>query len=141
MNDIIEQARVLGLCNEWYEKMKANPTLKNLCEMYFRGDDWAKEHDFPKLGDLRKYRDEIMQYGLYTDFSGRLENISQLAVFGDSNVELEYNNFEVAQIIIRHNSRAKIIARDYAILTVDVLDNAQVEVEELGNAKIRIYRK
>ena len=82
-----------------------------------------------------------MQYGLYTDFSGRLENISQLAVFGDSNVELEYNNFEVAQIIIRHNSRAKIIARDYAILSVDVLDNAQVEVEELDNARIRIYRK
>nr|DAY16239.1 MAG TPA: hypothetical protein [Caudoviricetes sp.] len=141
MNDIIEHAKAQGLCNEWYEQMKAKPTLKNLCEMYFKGDDWAKEHDFPKLKDLRKYRDEIMQYGLYTDFSGRLENINRLAVFGDSNVELEYNNFEVAQIIIRHNSRAKIIARDYAILTVDVLDNAQVEVEELDNAKIRIYRK
>ena len=70
MNDIIEHAKAQGLCNEWYEQMKAKPTLKNLCEMYFKGDDWAKEHDFPKLKDLRKYRDEIMQYGLYTDFSG-----------------------------------------------------------------------
>ena len=60
MNDIIEHAKAQGLCNEWYEQMKAKPTLKNLCEMYFRGDDWAKEHDFPKLKDLRKYRDEIM---------------------------------------------------------------------------------
>ena len=54
MNDIIEHAKAQGLCNEWYEQMKAKPTLKNLCEMYFKGDDWAKEHDFPKLKDMRK---------------------------------------------------------------------------------------
>lgn len=41
LQDIIQQAKKQGLCEEWYNEMKCYPTLETLCRMFFKGDDWA----------------------------------------------------------------------------------------------------
>lgn len=141
MNEVIERAKTLGLCDEWYEEMKNTPTIERFCDMYFRGDDWAKENDFPQLDLLQKYKDQTAKYGLKTDFEGKLENLERVAFFGNSKAEIEYTGFVVAKIIARHQTRLKITARNYAIVYVDVLDDAQVEINENDNAQVKIFRK
>lgn len=141
MKEIIQQARALDLCDEWYNNMLNNPSLENLCDMYFRGDDWSMEKDFPNLELLRKYNSQIQQYGLFTDHKGILENIPRLAIFGNSDVEIKYTDFAVGQVIVRHNSKVKITASGQAKIFVTILDNAKVEFEEKDSAIVKIYHR
>ena len=141
MNDIIEKAKALNICNEWHEKMLKHQDMKYFCEMYFKGDDWAMEHDFPTLPLLQKYKGQTEENGLYLDYKGTIKNKSHLAFFGTSEIVLEYDNFAVGLVNIRHDSKAKIIAKDHAIITINVLDNAQIEIEQDPMAKVFVYRK
>ena len=141
MKDIIQKAKELNICHEWQNKMLKHQDMKYFCEMYFKGDDWAMEHDFPTLPLLQKYKGQTEEHGLYLDYKGTIKNKPHLAFFGDSNIVLEYDNFQVALVNIRHQSKAKIIAKDYAIITINVLDNAQVEIEKDPTAKVFIYKK
>lgn len=141
MKDIIQQAKDLSICQEWHEKMQKNPTMEYFCDMYFKGDDWAMEKDYPTLELLEKYKGQTEEFGLYKDFEGELKNRERLALFGNSNATIEYDGFIVAKLNIRHNSKVKIIAREYAIVSVNVLDNAEVEVEKHDKARVLIYKK
>lgn len=141
MNDIIQGARKRGLCDKWYKEMQENTDMSVFCDMYFRGDDWAKEQDFPTLDLLRKYKKDTEPYGLYTDFKGELTNVERVAIFGNSDVVLNYDNFCVAQIIIRHNSNVKIKAKDYSILQITILDDAKIDIEEKDHSKIFLHKE
>ena len=57
--EIAIEAKKYGLCAEWYRKMLAVTTYKQLAEMYFDGDDWSMEKDFPSLSILRKHKEAI----------------------------------------------------------------------------------
>lgn len=140
MNDIINRARELNICDEWYGKMCENPQMRHFCVMYFRGDDWALENDFPTLDLLRKYKGETEEFGLYTDYKGIFINPNKLAFFGSSRVELEYNAFGVGYLNIRHDSKAKIKVKDNAILVINILDNAEVEIDAEGGARVSVYQ-
>lgn len=109
-----------------------------LANIYFRGDDWAMEHDFPSVKLLKKYAG-VADYGLITDASGKYVNKHRLAFFGNSDVELEYNGYGVGNIIVRHNSQAKIRVKDGAVLFVNLLDNATVQIECTEDAKFIVY--
>lgn len=139
MKDIINRAKELGICREWAEKMENNATLEHFCKLYFLGDDWARENDFPSLDLLRKYKGTEV-FNLYADCKDKFVNIQNLAFFGNSEVELEYNNFAVGYLNIRHDSKAKIKIKDNAILTINLMDNAQIDIEADKNATISVYQ-
>lgn len=90
---------------------------------------------------LHYFRGETEQYGLFLDALGKVETMSKMAFFGYSNVELNYGDFSVSSLILRGNSKAKITAKDNAIIFVTVLDNAEVIVEEQDHAKVKIFRR
>lgn len=140
MNDIVAKAKELGICQKWGEEMQSSPKMALYCKMYFDGEDWAMEQDFPTLELLQKYKGQTEEYGLYTDHQGAFENWDKIAFFGKSVVEIDYNCFQVGKVNIRHDSKAKIIAEDNAIVMINILDNAEVEVEAKDNAKIFVYR-
>lgn len=139
MKDVIIKADELGICKEWSEKMKNNASLGHFCKLYFLGDDWAMENDFPTLELLRKYKG-TEAFGLYTDNKSSFENVQNLAFFGNSEVDLEYNGFEVGYLNIRHDSKVKIKVKDNAILMINLLDNAEVEIDNLGMGKVSVYQ-
>ncbi|KUY28012.1 hypothetical protein ATB96_19445 [Elizabethkingia ursingii] len=117
----------------------AKATMKEYCEMFFKGSDWAMEKDFPSLGLLRKYK-TTSHYGLYTDAKVKKENAKQIAFFGESDAELEYNEYNVGDVYIRHKSNVKIIAKDNSIVYVTIADGATVEIEAKENAKVTVYQ-
>lgn len=139
LKQVYKQAVKNNLCMEWQGRMRADLSLKNLCKMYFSGDDWSMENDFPSLNILREFKGQSDKYGLYTDFSGKKTNEQDSAYFGISNILIGYNMYSVGKVIIRHQTKAKIIAKDHAIVIVNLLDNAELEIECYDKASVVVF--
>lgn len=141
--EIIKMAADNKICQPWYEEMKKDSSIQNLCRMYFDGDDWAMENDFPNLETLREFKGQTEFYSLFTDHKAVFKTVTvkklKRAFFGDSDVSLSYAGFTVAEVIIRHQSKATITVFDHAVLKITILDNAEVEVISNPNASVSIY--
>lgn len=138
MRDVIKLATEKGICKPWREDM-AKATMKDFCEMFFKGSDWAMEKDFPPLGLLRKYK-TTSHYGLFTDAKVKKENAKQIAFFGESNSELEYDEYNIGEVYIRHKSKVKIIAKGNSIVYVTIAEGATVEIEAEENTKVTVFQ-
>lgn len=133
------EAKKYGLCAEWYKTMLAVTTYKQLAEMYFDGDDWSMEKDFPSLSILRKHKGAILSYGLVVDSTEKFENNFRIAFFGNSESEISYSDYAVGNVIVRHQSNVKIKAKGNAKVFVNLIDEARVEIEATENAEVIIY--
>lgn len=129
----------IEICDEFYQNMMTFSNYGQLALMYFRGSDWSMQNDFPGLSLLRKHKGGLALCGMVTDSTETFGNKRYLAVFGDSNVALKYDAFSVGEIIIRHNSKATIVASGNAFLIINVLDGAQVEISCTDDAKVSVY--
>lgn len=136
--DVVKEIKNIGICRPWYLKMKKEPTLKNLCEMYFKGSDWALENNFPTRAFLSKYKGLYEEYGMYYN-----ENLSctksDMALF-DCNADLKLENREISQIIIRGNSKVTLLASGNSIAFVTILDESILNVQIEDDADVRVYR-
>ena len=137
--EIALDAKKNGLCAEWYRKMLSVTTYKQLAEMYFDGDDWSMEKDFPNLSILRKHKGAILPYGLVVDSTEKFENNFRIAFFGNSESEISYSDYAVGNVIVRHQSNVKIKASGNAKVFVNLIDEARVEIEATENAEVIIY--
>lgn len=107
--------------------------------MYFDGDDWSMENDFPSLPTLRQFKGKSEVYGLFTDFVGMPNNLTRAAFFGDSNVQMVYSGFSVSQLIIRHQTKATIKASENAIVIINLLDDSELQVDCIENARVEVF--
>jgi hypothetical protein len=137
--EIILKAKEKGLCKDYLSQFKSDNSLKNLCEKYFIGSDWAIEKDFPSLEILRKVKEQTKQYGLFTDHTDNIENVKKVAIFGNSKLDLYANDFSVNEIYIRHDSDVKINGNQYAYMIIIVLDNSKVSIQCLDQSKAVVY--
>lgn len=139
IKNIIERAKELGICREWAEKMDQNPSVEEFCNMFFKGSDWATEHDFPTPEMLRAFP-EAEWYGMYLDKTYSGKALEKMAFFGSSDVKVVAKNFDVAEIYLRHNSKLEIKAKDYAKIFVYQYDNSKVRVVTSDNAEVKIFK-
>ena len=137
--EIAQDAKKYGLCAEWYRKMLSVTTYKQLAEMYFDGDDWSMEKDFPSLSLLRKHKGAILLYGLVVDSTEKFENNFRIAFFGNSESEISYSDYAVGNVIVRHQSKVKIKASGSSKVFVNLIDEARVEIEATENAEVIVY--
>lgn len=129
----------IEICDEFYQNMMTFSNYRQLASMYFRGSDWSMENDFPNIEILKKHKGGLLPCGLVTDVSETYSNQRYLAVFGESNVTLKYDAFSVGDVIIRHNSKAVIEASGNTFLIINILDNAEVEINCSDDAKVAVY--
>lgn len=129
----------IEICDEYYHTMMSFSNYGQLAGMYFRGSDWSMENDFPRIELLRKHKGGLLSVGMVTDVSENYSNQRYLAVFGESKVTLKYNAFSVGDVIIRHNSKAVVEASGNTFLIINILDNADVEINCTDDAKVSVY--
>lgn len=140
LQDIYIKAKQIGLSRQCDERMSSDLSIKNLCSMYFDGDDWSMENDFPKIDVLKKFKGQSEVYGIFTDYTGMPNSIPRAAFFGYSNIQMIYNGFSVSQLVLRHNTKARITAAENAIVIVNLLDNAEVDITSLENARVEVFQ-
>ncbi|WP_284461638.1 hypothetical protein [Chryseobacterium sp.] len=140
LQEIYIQAKQVGLSWNCDERMTSDLSIKNLCEMYFDGDDWSMKNDFPKLEILRDFKGKSEVYGIFTDYVGMPNNLSKSAFFGNSDIRMIYNCYSVSQLVLRHQSKAKITVADNAILIINILDTVEVDIECIENARVEVFQ-
>lgn len=140
IDDVINQAKNLGVCNEWFQHMKQSPNIMTLCQMFFNGEDWALENNFPTPEILRCFP-EAKQHGLLVDVEYRGEAPQRIAFFGESVAELTAGGYNVSEIILRQNSKLKIKATGFAKVFITALDNSQIEAKAIDSARIVVLNK
>ena len=138
--EIARLAKSKKICKDWHKRILESQDVESLCAMYFEGDDWAMENNFPSTETLKEYKGQTEEYGLHLDSNENFKNKKDLAFFGDSDVSISYDGFSVSKVIVRHGSKAVIKASDNAIVFVNILDDAFVNIETIGNAKVSVYR-
>lgn len=138
---MIAEAKRQGVCEEWHREMLRKPSVERLCKMYFKGDDWAMEHDFPSAEMLRHFKGQTEAFGLFVDAQEDLPVRPYVALFGKSNVALRYGGYSVSHLIIRHESHAHVQAQGNAIVFVTLMDKATLSPTIEDQATIKIFDK
>ena len=139
--EIAIEAKKFGLCAEWYKRMLAVTNYQQLAEMYFDGDDWSMEKDFPSIELLRKHKGAILPYRMVVDsVLEKFKNCLRIAFFGNCDAEITYTDYSVGTVIVRHQSKVKISAFGSSKVFINILDDAEVEVEAIENSEVIIYQ-
>ncbi|AZA49750.1 hypothetical protein EG346_16875 [Chryseobacterium carnipullorum] len=137
--EIYRIAKQVGMSPDCKERMSSDLSIENLCQMYFDGDDWSMENDFPKVEVLRQFKGKSEVHGLFTDFVGMPNNLPKAAFFGKSNVQMIYNGFSVSQLVIRHETTATIKAAENAIVIINLLDDAELDIDCIETARVDVF--
>ena len=136
---IAKLAKEKGLCRPWFKEMLTIDKIETLCLLYFRGDDWSMEKDFPPLEILREYKDQTKEFNLITDSKENFINLQRAAFFGTSKSFILFSDFTVSNLIIRHDSEIEIIAKGNSILTITLLDNAKLKIKTEDRANVVVF--
>lgn len=132
-----------GLCQLWQNKLRDGVSVKRLVELYVRGIDFCIKNDYPTLDFIREnFKGKCELYGVYVDDQElELRNMPDVVLQGDCKGELTYDGYSVCRAFIRHNSDVTIKAYGNAHLTIDVFDNAILELSVAGtNARVLVNK-
>lgn len=138
-----------GLCRLYQAKLREGLTVKELADLYIEGIDFCISNDYPTLDFLREhYKGRCEEYGVYVDEpTGQLLNPKTVVANGGCKLIAEYTGFTVARVFARHTTEGAVNVTDFAHVTIDLFDNAnlvvavagsdaQVFVNVYGNAKV-----
>lgn len=138
--EIALQAKKYELCQPWFKEMMRVTQYQELARMYFKGDDWSMKNDFPSVALLRQHKGAIAPYGLLVDFVGECtDKAERIAFFGNSDASLEISDYSVCKITVRHNSILRLKVKGNAIVYVNALDFAKLDIEASASARVVVY--
>ncbi|MDR2286823.1 MAG: hypothetical protein LBE04_05040 [Prevotellaceae bacterium] len=134
-----EDAVSKGLCATWESKFKQEMSIETLARMYMKGIDFCISSDYPTLAFLRKEFKGICEpYGIFIDDKVMVTNIRKIVLNGDCRAFLEYDKYTVAQVFVRHTSKASINVSEHSIVTVDAFDDTELVVAVSGGADVSV---
>lgn len=139
----------VGLCSQYQGLLDRSDTVEKMVRLFIRGIDFCIKNDYPTLEFMRKnFKGKSEPYGGYVDdeITG-LRNAPDVVLNGECKAILEYDEYSVSRIYIRHSSQAAVNVSDHALVTIDVFDNshlvvavaggdAQVLVNKYGDAQV-----
>lgn len=139
----------VGLCSQYQGLLDRSDTVEKMVRLFIRGIDFCIKNDYPTLEFMRKnFKGKSEPYGGYVDdeITG-LRNAPDVVLNGECKAMLEYDEYSVSRIYIRHSSQAAVNVSDHAIVTIDAFDSshlvvavaggdAQVLVNKYGDAQV-----
>lgn len=137
--ELVEQLRKdgteKGLCRLWQMKLRGNLDTEALVKLYIKGIDFCICEDYPTLDFLRThFNGNSEPYGVYIDEDmPTLANKADLVLNGACRGMLEYGEYSVSRLYVRHTSEIAVNVSDHAILTIDVFDHAKLHLSVVGD--------
>lgn len=139
-----QQAISLGLCKQWTEAW-GNPDQQDLIDKYKSGLDFCIEHQYPSNEFIRENFDrELLHENLiYVDEQLCLDDApsGEYVLNGECTGTLHFRSWTAATVYVRHTSNVSIIAEDFAKVFVRVYDGAEVNVCDVGDAVVKVYKR
>lgn len=140
LNFIKQEALKSGAC----DRVRSIQTLEGIIKLFFSGPgrEFGKTKHFPSLDHLRQYRGVYNQIpGVYID-AGEVPSFDTLSlIVGDTDATLRCNNpTYLYKTIVMHGAKVKLIARNYAVVTVTNI-GGEVNVDSDDTCIISIEEK
>lgn len=133
----------VGLCSQYQGLLERSDTVEKMVKLFFRGIDFCIKNDYPTLEFMRKnFKGKSEPYGGYVDdeITG-LRNAPDVVLNGDCKAMLEYDEYSVSRLYVRHSSHAAVNVSDHAVLTIDAFDNSHLTVAVAGgNAQVIVNK-
>ena len=130
-----------GICNEWHDRLSGcdDDQIDKMLIMYRKGIDFCMKHDWPSLDVVReRFKGKMEHHGIHVDEECKIMNERFNVLLGHSDAAISFDQYNVGEIYIRHDSTAEIAISDHAFVRLDVYDNAKVKINATGKAKITI---
>ena len=132
-----------GLCSQYQGLIDRSQSIEALVRLFIRGIDFCIKHDYPTLEFMREnFKGKSEPYGGYVDdeITG-LRNAPDVVLNGNCKALLEYDEYSVSRLYVRHGSQAAINVSDHAMLTIDAFDNSHLVVAVAGgNAQVLVNK-
>ena len=136
-------AKRAGCCLDFRLRILRARSYAELLDIYVKGIRFCMHHDYPKVDYCRRnFRpQEYHTKGIFiNEYLG--DNVQQHKMsvcLGSCIGDLHYGEFLVRRIVCKHNAHFNITVDDYAILMVDILDNALVTINASDHARVVAY--
>ena len=137
-----EDARRLGLCDEWYGKWKDDTSLQGLIDKFKKGNDFCFSKRWPSLSFIKKHfpQDLLRQNGILVDdkysypvrnpSTRRIVYLRDYVLFGNSSSTVRYSfRQHTCNIWVRDTSRIKVDVKYGAFMMIHLFDNAVADVK------------
>ncbi len=133
-----------GLCTQYQGLLdRCGDSIENMVRLFIRGIDFCIKNDYPTLDFIREnFKGKSEPYGAYVDDNIRnLRNRPDVVLNGNCKALLEYDDYSVSRIYIRHGSQAAVNVSDHAVVTIDAFDNSRIVVAVAGsNAQVLVNK-
>lgn len=148
LNTILKRDAVaLGLCEQWTREWDHSYDDFEFCEKFKKGMDFCIRHDYPSLDFIRRYCDveAVSEFGVFVDSLGKMEGTvmpnDTYVCMGECEGTLTFPRWGCALVYVRHNSKVKIVAGEFAKISVRLYDNAEVELDGTDSTTFTVIDK
>ena len=126
----------LGMCEKFRNLWNENTTLDDLCQMFYSGQDFCIEHNYPSIEQILSLDEDVLvKHHIYASGKHKVSTTEKMIILGDADVELVVPDYrQIPDIYVRHNAHLTISLGKYAFAYVSVFDNGSVSVtsKEIG---------
>lgn len=136
-----EDARRLGLCDEWYGQWKDKTSQDKLCAMFKKGLDFCLKHKWPSKAFIKQnftqeflrnngiLVDDIRSFPERDNTTRRLIYIKEYVLLGKSNATIRYSfRPHICNVWATDDSIVKVYVKYGAFIMIHLFDNAKADV-------------
>lgn len=140
---LFNAAMVHGLCDNGQKMWDRSFTKDELCKLYLRNMDFIIENNYPSIQFMKAHFDGVcQQYGIYVNDkicdkdNNNAVNIRHLVANGNSSGTIIYDKYSVGIIYARHESNLTIIVKDNALVSIELYDDATLNITVEGGKAV-----
>lgn len=147
-----EDARKVGLCDEWYKEWDDDTTKAELIGKYKRGLDFCIKHRWPSMAFIKKHftQDFLRDNGILVDdtrsypvrdANRRLVYLKDFVLLGESNATIRYSfRPHMCNVWAMDTSKVKVDVKYGAFILIHLFDNATADVVTDLVSKVTVIR-
>ena len=141
-NELRNQARHLGLCDDWTNLWNKDWSNEKLIERMYRGLDFCLQHHWPANDFILKHfsQDFLRKSNIFVNDKYSVVNPKESLILGKSEITFRYNADSYGNIHIRDNSSVKLTARNRSFVIAHLYENAYIDAEQLDKAKVVLVK-
>lgn len=140
--ELKNQARHLGLCDEWTNLWNKDWSNEKMVERMYKGLDFCLQHHWPSNDFILKHFDQDFRRNanVFVNDKYSINNPKESLILGKSDITARFNGANNGTIHIRDNSSVKLSAKNRSFVIVHLYENAYIDVEQFDRAKVVLIK-
>lgn len=140
--ELKNQARHLGLCDEWTNLWNKDWSNEKMVERMYKGLDFCLKHHWPSNDFIVKHFDQEFRRNsnVFVDDKYSINNPKESLILGKSDITARFNGANNGTIHIRDNSSVKLSAKNRSFVIVHLYENAYIDAEQFDRSIVVLIK-